>query len=245
MLNESATTVWLIPLQVTDKELGACRDLLSEEERARAERFVFEWLRRRYVAAHGHMRTILERHTGVPARELHFETAKYGKPFLDPSLSTYFNLSHSGELAVLAVGASELGADVEFIRPLDDFENVAAGFFSDREVAELQRYPAAERLRAFYRCWTRKEAYIKAIGEGLSMPLGSFAVSLAEKEAALLETKPPERAAAWTITALDLGSDYVGAVANRGSSGLVETRWWGNCELVMLPDKGEDEAKGE
>lgn len=244
-LNKSNTTVWLIPLRVTDSELDACRDLLSEEERARAERFVFEWLRRRYTVAHGRMRSILERHTGVPARELNFETTKYGKPFLDPSLNTHFNLSHSGELAVLAVGASELGADVEFIRPLDDFENVATGFFSDQEVAELHRYPVPERLRAFYRCWTRKEAFIKAIGEGLSIPLASFVVSLAEKDAAILKNSQPEHGAGWTITVLDLGSDYVGAVAMRDPRGGIETRWWGNCELVMPPDNREDEAKGE
>jgi 4'-phosphopantetheinyl transferase len=245
MLSKSITTVWAISLQVTDDQRDECRDLLSEEERARAERFVFDWLRRRYIVAHGRMRSILGRHIGIPARELRFEATQHGKPFLDPTFDTHFNLSHSGELAILAIGATELGADVELIRPLENFENVATGFFSEREVAELHRYPAPERLRAFYRCWTRKEAYIKAIGEGLSIPLGSFVVSLAEKEAALLETTPPERGVGWTITALDLGSDYVGAVVIRDPQGTVEMRWWGNCELVMSPDNGEDEAKGE
>ncbi|HEX4227021.1 MAG TPA: 4'-phosphopantetheinyl transferase superfamily protein [Bryobacteraceae bacterium] len=191
------------------------------------------------------MRSILERHTGVLARELRFEATPYGKPFLDLTFNTHFNLSHSGELAILAVGSRELGADVEFIRPLEDFESLATGFFSMQEVAELHRYPAAERLRAFYRCWTRKEAYVKAIGEGLSIPLGSFVVSMAENDAALLETSPPESAADWAITALDLGLDYAGAVAICDSKSKVETRWWGNCELVMPFNNGDDESKGE
>jgi 4'-phosphopantetheinyl transferase len=178
-LNKSVTTVWVIPLQVTGDQVDACRDLLSEE-RARAERFVFEWLRRRYIVAHGCTRAILARHTGVPARELRFETTQYGKPFLDRSLNTHFNLSHSSELAILAVGTGELGADVEFIRPLDDFENVAMGFFSVQEVADLHRYAAPD-----------------------------------------------------------------GAVAIGDSQATLETRWWGNCELVMPADNGEDEAKGE
>lgn len=175
------------------------------------------------------MRTILAQHTGVPAKELTYRNTEYGKPFLDASLNTYFNLSHSGELAILAIAATDLGADVEFIRPMDDFEKVAEGFFSEHEVAALREYPQAERLRAFYRCWTRKEAFVKAIGEGLSIPLGSFAVSLDEHSAVLLQANPPKRAEGWTILALDLGSDYVGAVAMRGP-GKLEVRWW-NGEL--------------
>ena len=85
---------------------------------------------------------------------------------------------------------------------------------------------------------------MKAIGEGLSIPLSSFVMSLGEKEAALLETSPPERASDWTITALDPGPEYVGAVAVRQSC-TVEGRWWGSCELVMTRDNRENESKGE
>jgi 4'-phosphopantetheinyl transferase len=228
-LDKSDTVVWQIPLAVSRDELNACRGLLSEEEHARAKRFHFDWLERRFAVAHGRMRTILAQHTGVAPKELRYRETEYGKPFLDASLNTYFNLSHSDELAILAIAADDLGADVEFIRPMDDFEKVAEGFFSEHEVAALREYPEAERLRAFYRCWTRKEAFVKAIGEGLSIPLGSFAVSLDEHDALLLEASPPERAAGWTISALDLGADYVGAVATRGP-GAVEMRWW-NGEL--------------
>jgi 4'-phosphopantetheinyl transferase len=244
-LDKFATMIWCIPLAVTADEAEACRAVLSEAEQQQAERFHFDWLRRRYIVAHGRMRIILTAHTGVPAHELRFQTTQYGKPFLDPFSNLHFNLSHSGELAILAVGANELGVDVEFIRPLEDFENIATGFFSDQEVASLQQYPAAERLRAFYRCWTRKEAFVKAIGEGLSIPLSSFVVSLAEENAALLETNPPEHSRRWTMAALDLGPEYVGAVVIREQSSTLETRWWGNCELVMTPDKREDESKGE
>jgi 4'-phosphopantetheinyl transferase len=243
-LDKFPITVWYIPLQVTAGEVEVCRALLSEDELARAERFHFDWLKRRYIVAHGRLRAILAFHTGIPARKLRFRITQYGKPSLEPSCDFHFNLSHSDELAAVAVGPNELGVDLEFIRPLEDFENVATSFFSVREIDELQRYPAAERLRAFYRCWTRKEAFVKAIGEGLSIPLSSFVMSLTEKEAALLETSPPERATDWTVIALDPGSEYVGAVAVRNKSS-VESRWWGSSELVMARDNREDGSKGE
>jgi 4'-phosphopantetheinyl transferase len=181
------------------------------------------------------MRSILAHHAGAPAAELSFQTTTYGKPFLDSAFNTHFNLSHSGELAILAVGPRELGADVELVRPLEDLESVAHGFFSPREVADLHRYTPEERLRAFYRCWTRKEAYVKAIGEGLSIPLHSFVVSLSEHDAGLLETGQASGTTAWTMSTLDLGPDYVGAVAIAGPAGIVQTRWWGKCELVISP----------
>ena len=226
-MNKPGIVIWRIPLQFSGEELDACRDLLSEEERERAEKFRFDWLKRRYIVAHGHMRAILASYTGIPARELQFQITAFGKPFLDATFGVHFNLSHSGELAILAVGTNEMGADVEFIRSLYDFESIASGFFSAREISELQQYAAPERIRAFYRCWTRKEAFIKAIGKGLSIPLSSFAMSLEEDRGELLEITPPEQVTDWTITALDLGPDYVGAVAMRGEPRTVAIRDWG------------------
>ena len=225
-LHNTRVTVWRIPLEVTGAELDACRSVLSAEEIERTERFRFEWLKRRYIVSHGHMRAILSQYAGIPASELFFQTTKFGKPYLDPAFGVQFNLSHSGELAILAAGTNELGADIELIRPLDDFESIAANFFSAREASELHCYPAPERLRAFYRCWTRKEAFVKAAGEGLSIPLTSFVVSLGEERAELLEITPPEHASDWTIATLDLGPDYVGALAARGKPSAIEIRSW-------------------
>jgi 4'-phosphopantetheinyl transferase len=183
--------------------------LLDEAEQGRAARFIAAEHRGRFVRGHGLVRLILARYLDRPARALRFGTAGHGKPFLLNTEDLSFNLSHSHELAALAVARGlTLGVDVEHCRPLSDRDGLVRRFFSAREQALFAALPEAERQAGFFRLWTRKEAYIKALGEGLSCPLDSFAVS-ADDEARILEPL----LAGWSLRHFDPAPGYVGALA--------------------------------
>lgn len=145
--------------------------LLSRTERARAERFVFERDRRRYVAAHAALRRTLAQELGEAPQALRFETDRFGKPWLDHAAPWAFSLSRCGDLAVIALAPQgAIGVDLELLREVPDGEALAAQHFGVAERAEWRALPPAQRAAALLRCWTRKEACLKAIGSGLSVP---------------------------------------------------------------------------
>jgi 4'-phosphopantetheinyl transferase len=166
---------------------------------------------------------ILSRYLEVEPDWLRFNYSAYGKPALGDEFNEEglrFNLSHAGGVALYAVSLSrELGIDLELIRHDYCDERIAEQFFSPREVAALRALPAEMQPEAFFNCWTRKEAYIKARGEGLSLRLDQFAVSLAPgSRAELLDVGgEPQELMRWTLMALDPGPGYVGALAVEGS----------------------------
>lgn len=217
--------LWVWSLDVDEAERGRLFATLSEDEVARALRFVFDRDRQRYIVARGRMREILARVLGVTAAALRFSYSSHGKPSLSAANTPlHFNLSHSDGLAALGVShARELGVDVEHERPLK--EDIAERFFSRGEVAALRALPESEQLAAFYRCWTRKEAVVKAIGEGLSRPLDSFDVTLDAGAAHLLrmdgETDGPE---AWQLAHFAPAPGFAGAVACRTGGGALVVR---------------------
>src|SRR5262249_23128168 len=151
-----------------------CCSLLSPEERERADRFHFARDRDRFVIAHAVLRQILALYLQSQPELIQFVQQKHGKPELAPEsnpLGLTFNLSHSGEVALVAVAAHmQLGVDVELMRSDFGGEEIAERFFSRPEVEKLRLLAAHQRTRAFFQCWTRKEAYLKARGEGLSIP---------------------------------------------------------------------------
>jgi 4'-phosphopantetheinyl transferase len=150
---------------------------LSPAERDRAARFLLDRERRRFTASHVFLRRILAAYTGIAPRSLQFEHGPHGKPELaGPTmpLPVHFNLSHAGELAVVAVARQTVGVDIEVIREIQNYEQIAKRFFTAREYAAILAFPEPERSKAFLHCWTRKEAFVKAVGAGLSMPLNSF-----------------------------------------------------------------------
>lgn len=170
-------------LDVSLPRLSELREQLSTDERARAERFVFDIHRRRFAAARGLLREALGRELGVSGAAIRFEYGPHGKPGLfrgsDPELR--FNISHSQERLVVAIARGlELGVDVEAVRQGVEHEAIARRFFSPAERTALLGLPEPERAAAFFTIWTRKEAYVKLIGGGLSVPLDSFDVSLDE-----------------------------------------------------------------
>jgi 4'-phosphopantetheinyl transferase len=194
--------------------------LLAEDERARAASFHFDRDRGRYVVGRGLLRSLLAAYTGAAPRDLEFRYGEFDKPRL-AGTGPRFNISHSGAIALLVfVEGVEVGIDVE-LEGGDEFprDRIAERFFSPAEVAALGALPAPERPRAFLRCWTRKEAFIKARGDGLSLPLDSFDVTLAPGEpAALLRTawSEDEPSEWWLQDLSDRARSYVAAVALRG-----------------------------
>lgn len=220
--------VWLIDL--TERVPSPARTALSEDEEHRAERFRFPHLTRRFVAARAALRAILGRYCGADPAEIAFAYSPSGKPSLAGRLSATpiaFNLSHAGDLALCAVTAGrDIGVDIEWIRrDRDPFESLGS-FFSAAERAVLETLEAGARVEACYACWTRKEAYLKARGDGLAIPLDAFDVSCAPGEPArLLATRGPAAdGRRWTI--LDLGpiEGFAGAAAVEGAG--VQTRRW-------------------
>ncbi|MCA0456399.1 MAG: 4'-phosphopantetheinyl transferase superfamily protein [Chloroflexi bacterium] len=221
--------LWRIDLDGADQRLPAWNALLAPDEAARAAAFYFERDQRRYAAGRGILRTLLGHYAHQPPRDLLFSYNPQGKPSLLGFSYLHFNLAHSNTRAVLAVGIGQpLGADIEHLRTLDDIDSLARNTFSINENAVFARVPPHQKVQVFFNCWTRKEAYIKAIGEGLSHPLDSFDVSLLPGEPArvLRVAGQPEEANRWTLHSFNIGTDYTGAVAVRQPVTDVQTFDW-------------------
>lgn len=214
---------WRAWLYLPPAVLARLAASLTEEERQRAARFVLEGHRQRFIAAHGALRAILALYLGCPAATLRFGHGPRGKPLLlEPAgtLDLRFNLAHADNLALCAVTrGAEVGADVEAIRPLPDADKIAARFFSLQEQAMFRRLPAGERQEAFFLGWTRKEAYLKALGDGLARPLSGFSVTLQPSEPArlLAVEGDPLEVARWSLLALHPAPGYAAALAVEGT----------------------------
>lgn len=214
-LDSSSVHVWAWNL---DRSLlDADWQILSEDETARARRFVFPRDRHRYVCAHAVMRTLLSHYTGIAGRRIKFSISTHGKPHLEGTTGTphlHFNLAHSAGLALLAVSRDyALGVDVEQIRPID--ADVAAHHFSPRELLALDRLPASQWLAGFFRCWTSKEALLKGEGLGLNAPLDGFDVEVSTQLSPALIAADPHTniPLAWTLLELKPADDFVGTLA--------------------------------
>lgn len=193
---------------------------LSPDEQERASRFHFERDRRRFMAARGLLRGLLGRYCEREPSTLRFAYGPRGKPsLLAPAGSLRFNLSHSGGLALFAfVREVELGVDLEQERPVPEAASIAERYFSRRENADLRSLAEPERSRAFFRCWTRKEAFIKATGDGLSRSLDAFDVTLAPGEPARLvrvEGEPALAGRFW-LQDLEVSAGFAAALASEG-----------------------------
>lgn len=197
---------------------------LSPDEQTRADRFIFDKHKRRFTVGRGILRSLLGNYLSLSPDQINFNYTKHGKPYLPPDqnpIDLRFNLSHSGELALFAFTIGhDLGIDVEQIRPDRSTRDIAERFFAPREVDALFALPDEQHTEAFFRCWTRKEAYIKAKGEGMAIPLDSFAVSLApEAPAELLWVKDgPAESSRWNLTTLSPDPTFAACVATEAES---------------------------
>ena len=214
--------VWHRSLAVAAADREGLFELLDSEERRRAGRFRFENGRDAFIASHGWLRMLLGRYLGTDPRSLEFTLGNRGKPALR-NTALRFNLSHSGTMAACAVTLDkEIGIDIELIRPMSDLESVAQRFFHTEECRTLLALREEDRETAFFHCWTRKEAYIKALGDGLYAPLDRFQVTLAPGQpAAFVQIDGRPAAAEWSLFGLDVGPSYAGAVAIRGNDWVV------------------------
>src|SRR6266516_1335507 len=230
--SEQEVHIWRVALNESrdDSRSIELRCTLSPDECARADRFHFDRDRHHFIAARGSLRTILGAYLKKKPSELSFSYSNYGKPSLfgEPAANGLcFNLSHANELALIAVTRNRaIGVDIEFIRPEFASEEIAERFFSRPEVSALRALPADVQNEAFFNCWTRKEAYIKARGEGMSLPLNQFNVSLAPgSDAALLgNLRDAAEVSRWSLRELHPGTGYRAAIAVEGHSW--ELRCW-------------------
>ncbi|MCP4537296.1 MAG: 4'-phosphopantetheinyl transferase superfamily protein [Chloroflexi bacterium] len=223
--------VWRASLELTTAHITSLYASLSPDEQARANRFRFNKLREHFVAARGLLRAILSQYLHVSPGQLEFRYNPHGKPSLIPSekYTVNFNLSHSEGLALYAVSYAEsIGIDLELVRPISDMEQLVERFFSSQERTMFRALPPNQKLAAFFTCWTRKEAYLKARGEGLTLPLDQFDVSLIPGEPATLlsDRTTPLNISPWSLQDLHPGPEYVAALAAQGDNWRLKYWQW-------------------
>ncbi|HKP77029.1 MAG TPA: 4'-phosphopantetheinyl transferase superfamily protein [Longimicrobiaceae bacterium] len=231
-LAEGEVHVWRASLLASPGELARLHELLSDEEKVRAARFRYDLHRGRFIAGRGIQRLLLARYLDADPAALRYRQAAHGKPMLDgPAAESgiRFNVTNAedGLLLALATGR-ELGVDLEPLHRAVDRDAVARRFFSVPENEVYDTIPEEQRDAAFFTCWTRKEAYIKAVGDGLSMPLDCFDVTLRPGEPArLLATRgDPQQVERWTMRALDPGPGWLAALVVEGAAAEVRLFDW-------------------
>lgn len=221
-LTEGEVHLWRANLDCNPEKIQELAKILSADEKARAERFYFPQHRQRFTVARGILRFILGRYLAIAPEKLQFAYSSRGKPRLEASCDgnwLQFNLSHSQGLALYGmVRDRRIGVDVEYLRPMADAEQLARRFYSTRESAVLNALPPPEREIAFFRGWTAKEAYLKAVGEGLGGGLAEVEVSLAPNcPLRLLAIGSDVQAASqWKLAGLTPHPNYLAAVAVEG-----------------------------
>jgi len=221
-LPDDEVQLWRIDLEAIRGDEARWQKLLSSDESTRAARFHFSRDRQRFAATRALLRAILASYLSTDPTALSFSYSKKEKPSLGPphaGSGIAFNVSHSGGIALLAFARGrEVGVDVEQIRRDFELEAIARRFFSAHEQTQLAALGPEDRPEAFFRCWTRKESYIKATGDGLSLPLSQFDVSLAPGDNdALLATRPDaSEARRWLLREVPAGPGYLAALCVRG-----------------------------
>lgn len=211
----SEITVWQMRLDLDSAEVMRYAELLSGDEKLRAGRLHFEHDRRRFIVARGRLRLLLGDYLGVTPTAIAFSYTSRGKPYLtDNSAGIYFNVAHSEERALYALsGTCRPGVDIECLKREVDCDALARRFFTRAEYAALQQLPAFQRKRAFLACWTRKEAVVKATGDGLSLALDQFEVTVEPDAEPRILAASTRRIADCRLYAADPREGYIAAVA--------------------------------
>lgn len=231
-LAPDAVHVWHASLRADAELVERLGELLSADEQERAACFRFERDRREFIVARGTLRVVLSRYLDTHPEDLTFRYGPYGKPELATPTDLQFNLTHAGEVALIAVTRDrQLGVDVEPVRVLPDADRIVERFFSAQEVEAYRSLPASTRPAAFFACWTRKEAFIKALGDGLTHPLDAFDVTVRPEEPAmLLRVRGATEPSPWYLEALPVGPGYAATVAVQGDPCVITC--WNSAGLV-------------
>lgn len=237
MLSADDVQVWLVDLRAPRESLDRFDQWLSADEKDRADRFRFGSHRRRFVAGRGVLRRLLAQHTGASPADLVFGYGTAGKPHLvDPAGSGLsFNVSHADDVALIAIARDRaVGVDVERVKAARDLERLAARFFSPEEAADFMRLPPMARQGAFYTCWSRKEAFLKARGVGLAGNLKDFAVTLEPGVPPVIRrlSASLKGESQWSLADLTVPGGYVGALASEGDGWQIASRRWTYGDLA-------------
>jgi 4'-phosphopantetheinyl transferase len=245
----SGIDVWSIPLRSSKYVRRYLIDMLSDDERLRADRFHFDHHRWEFVVGRGILRILISRYLDIPAADIRFTYSDTGKPEIRKVRNVsdeilQFNLSHSEGIAVYAFTLGrEIGVDLERIRPFPALERIALDNFSMEEYQELLSVDKEQRDQAFYRCWTRREAYLKAIGTGLVGPLKNVRVSFRPGTEPELSRGIDSVGGKWLLRSLDIHPQYAASIAysapevrvtarhikNLSKAGLIsilQSKWW-------------------
>jgi len=228
--------IWEIPLRVSESTLSQYFTCLSQDEKSRANRFKFADDKRRYVVARGTLRHLLGEQLGREPGEIAFCYGKYGKPAIDTAANStaqtatsvqscdfHFNLSHSGELALCALGYQrKVGVDIERLKPIKRLDGMMERCLSAAELVQVQALPVEAQLQAFLQRWTCKEAYLKAIGLGLIQSMQTVEVQLVPPR---LVCVPEDCEEGWCLTVMLVPEGYVGAVVVAGQVAVVLRQW--------------------
>ena len=231
-LGQGAVHIWRIDLSLQEDLIhDYCRSL-SVDENERAGRFYFERDRRRFIASRRALRVILSEYLSILPQEVAFSYAAHGKPELTSGLNESgirFNLSRSGELALVVVAQDlQVGVDVELINREVAFDKIAARFFTPKETCILRALSPEKRRRAFFSCWTRKEAYVKALGKGFSLPPDSFDVAFGPGISAALPRaeRIADELSHWSVYDIPPSEKYAAALVAEGKKHRLEQRLW-------------------
>lgn len=222
-VDETRIDVWPVWLLDSNDDMA----VLGRREVARAQRLRIATKRQQYIGAQRALRRILERYVGIPAAAVRFTYGKHGKPQLAPATGVEFNLTHSGQLALVAVGrGGRLGVDVEDPRRDRPFLRLARRYFSTPEYRWLEALPPSQQRAGFYRLWVLKEAYLKAVGTGLTFAPNRFTFEFDGDLAALTATEMPgDDVARWNFLEPRLAADYLAAVCYEGSARCLRLRY--------------------
>jgi 4'-phosphopantetheinyl transferase len=231
-LSSKDVHVWFAGTDDAAEDIDDLVLLLSADEWSRAARFHFEQDRKRYIVRRALLRLIVSRYAGIDPARLEFHYGSYGKPSLAGVADVTglnFNLSHSRGWALYALThCVKVGVDLEWVRPVMEAEQIAQRNFSVNEASVLSRLPDRQKLEAFFNCWTRKEAYLKALGDGLARPLDSFEVSLRPREEARLlrVAEDPDQVSRWSLCHLSPAGGCIGALAIEEQDARVSCWRW-------------------
>jgi 4'-phosphopantetheinyl transferase len=225
-LRSGEVHLWSSTLEKSQETLDYYASLLSQEESARASKYVFRRDQAHFTLCRGILRELLGGYLSVPGKSIEISIAPRGKPVLPQGAQNRdlrFNLSHSHGLAIFAFTIGrDVGVDTELIRDDIDVEEIAGRYFSNVERAELNGLTGADRARGFFLCWTRKEAYIKACGDGLiKIPLDSFSVTLTPDVPARLSSADADR---WSLHSLEISKGWAAALVVEGTPARILIR---------------------
>ncbi len=211
--------IWFINLNKTIEVIDSLKQFLSENEISKASKFRFEKDKNCSIITRGALRYLSGKYLKMNPENIIFKYGDHGKPNLDMKTDLKFNVSHSGNLAVIGfVLKNDIGVDIEQLKYDFEVMDIVNNYFSQHEIETLKKLPIEEQTNGFYRCWTRKESFIKAKAKGLSFPLDSFSVDIkSDEETELLETKwDKNEKDLWKLFSFSPIENYIGAVSVNG-----------------------------